>query len=148
MYGIYECQRILGTEPSCGTRPARDVSVPFPKYTEAEVRTLMAAVSQGNEQTGGAQMVARGSGVVTFVELCAAHEEDDPASAAPSGPAAVIGRAEQLHRNRMELTEQRRYFNSGAVERAETAYARGAKRTAAIIFSGCNAHAVHRKVGL
>lgn len=73
------------------------------------------------------------------------YSPDDPASAAPSGPNAVIARAEELHRNRMETTKQRNYYNSGNVERAETAYARGAKRTPTIIFSGCDAQAVHRR---
>ena len=73
------------------------------EYTKDDIKTMMSAVARGNEQTGGAEVIARGAGVVTFVHLAATHEEDDPASAAPSGSDAVIKRAEELHRNRMEM---------------------------------------------
>lgn len=45
------------------------------EYTKDELSAVMAAVSRGNEQTGGAEVVARGSGVVTFVQLSTTREE-------------------------------------------------------------------------
>ena len=62
-----------------------------------------------NEGTGGVEVVAQGAGVVMFVQLSTTREEDDPASAAPSGFQAVVARAETLHRNRVELARQGDY---------------------------------------
>lgn len=45
------------------------------EYTKDELSAVMAAVARGNERTGGAEVIARGAGVVTFVQLAATQEE-------------------------------------------------------------------------
>ena len=58
------------------------------EYDARGVKALISAVHRGNEHAGGCEAVARGSGVVAFLQLSATREDDDPAdgAAATSAP--------------------------------------------------------------
>ena len=78
---------------------ALDVDEHAATYDRESLKAVMFALHKGNEASGGLRVVAQGAGVVSLLEL-AAPGGDDPASAAATGPDAVIARAEQLHRER------------------------------------------------
>ena len=132
------------------------------EYSTSGVKALMSAVHRGNEQTGGAEVITRGAGVVAFVQLSATREADDPAGAGATSAAAAIARAEFLHKDRAE--DARRMLGTADVdgrrlhhandnarweERAETRYAGGhvnaTSMDATLVFSGCDAVAVNRR---
>ena len=41
------------------------------EFSRSELKTLMAGVARGNDSTGGVEVLAQGSGVVTFIQLSA-----------------------------------------------------------------------------
>jgi hypothetical protein len=121
------------------------------------LKAVMFALHKGNEASGGLRVVAQGAGVVSILEL-AAPGGDDPASAAGTGPDAVIARAEQLHRERAARLARRNGVESlsrgsdekGAPreERAEARLAGGAlgrEKTSVLVFSGIATQSVRRE---
>ena len=83
----------------------------------------MFALHKGNEASGGLRVVAQGAGVVSILEL-AAPGGDDPASAAGTGPDAVIARSEQLHRERAKrLANGLKFLKNGNIPSSRSAVA-------------------------
>ena len=133
------------------------------EYTADGVKALISAVHRGNEQVGGCECVARGSGVVAFLQLSATREDDDPAGAAATSPAAAVARAEALHADRVLRARKNHALDprdgrplDPTVDRWEdrvgagkNAYAGGhvaaTAMDACLVFSGCDAVAVNRR---
>ena len=123
-------------------------------YDRESLKAVMFALHKGNEASGGLRVVAQGAGVVSILEL-AAPGGDDPASAAATGPDAVIRRAEQLHRERAARLARRNGVAAGTTgkernleECAEARLAGGAlgrEKTSVIVFSGVATQSVRRK---
>ena len=136
---------------------ALDVDEHAATYDRESLKAVMFALHKGNEASGGLRVVAQGAGVVSLLEL-AAPGGDDPASAAATGPDAVIARAEQLHRERAARLARRNGVESlsrgsdekGAPreERAEARLAGGAlgrEKTSVLVFSGIATQSVRRE---
>jgi len=121
------------------------------EYTRDELKSLLHQAREGNAQTGGLEMVTRGSGVVAFLELSSrAASDEDPAGAGASGPEAVIKRAEALHKRRVEEARRRaKEANDPRLESAEGAFAGGRQQTgktaARVVYSGVAAQVVRRE---
>ena len=133
---------------------ALDVDEHAATYDRESLKAVMFALHKGNEASGGLRVVAQGAGVVSLLEL-AAPGGDDPASAAATGPDAVIARAEQLHRERAARLARRNGVDGfrdekGAPreERAEARLAGGAlgrEKTSVLVFSGIATQSVRRQ---
>ena len=139
---------------------ALDVDEHAATYDRESLKAVMFALHKGNEASGGLRVVAQGAGVVSLLEL-AAPGGDDPASAAATGPDAVIARAEQLHRERAARLARRNGVETlsrgsrgsdekGAPreERAEARLAGGAlgrEKTSVLVFSGIATQSVRRQ---
>ena len=112
------------------------------------LKAVMFALHKGNEASGGLRVVAQGAGVVSILEL-AAPGGDDPASAAGTGPDAVIRRAEQLHRERAARLARRNGVAGGATAKErdfeESGGALGREKTSVLVFSGIATQSVRRK---
>ena len=138
---------------------ALDVDEHAATYDRESLKAVMFALHKGNEASGGLRVVAQGAGVVSLLEL-AAPGGDDPASAAATGPDAVIARAEQLHRERAARLARRNGVESLSrgsrsdekgtprEERAEARLAGGAlgrEKTSVLVFSGIATQSVRRQ---
>jgi hypothetical protein len=112
------------------------------------LKAVMFALHKGNEASGGLRVVAQGAGVVSILEL-AAPGGDDPASAAGTGPDAVIARAEQLHRERAKRLAKRNGVAGGATKKErdleESGGAVVSEKTSVVVFSGIATQSVRRK---
>ena len=112
------------------------------------LKAVMFALHKGNEASGGLRVVAQGAGVVSILEL-AAPGGDDPASAAGTGPDAVIARAEQLHRERAKRLAKRNGVAGGATAKErdleESGGALWSEKTSVVVFSGIATQSVRRK---
>lgn len=123
------------------------------EYTARGVEALISAVHGGNEHAGGCEAVARGSGVVAFLQLSATREDDDPAGAAATSAAAAIARAEALHADRVLRARKNHALGDDGrpldptldrwEERGDAPYAGGhvaaTRMDARLVFSGCDA---------
>ena len=129
------------------------------EYDARGVKALISAVHRGNEHAGGCEAVARGSGVVAFLQLSATREDDDPAGAAATSTAAAIARAEALHADRVLRARKNHAPGDDGrpldptldrwEERGDAPYAGGhvaaTRMDACLVFSGCDAVTVNRR---
>ena len=126
------------------------------EYTAQDIWALISAVHRGNEHAGGCEVLARGAGVVAFLQLSATREDDDPAGAAATSTAAAVARAQALHADRVlrDRRKNRALGDDGRPldrweERGDAPYAGGhvaaTTMDACLVFSGCDAVTVNRR---